>query len=83
VRIVHLADAHVARGGSRYLPGVDLVARFEAALASVRGLDPRPDHVVLGGDILDEPSPDYGLLARLAGSLDVPVHLCLGNHDTL
>jgi 3',5'-cyclic AMP phosphodiesterase CpdA len=83
VRIVHLADAHVARGGSRYLPGVDLVDRFAAALAAVSRLDPRPDHVVLGGDILDEPSPDYGLLAQMVEGMAWPAHLCPGNHDSV
>ncbi len=83
MRIVHLADAHVSKQGSPRLPGVDLASRLAAAFDAAARLDPAPDHVVLGGDMLDEPSPDYGLLGRVAGAAAGRVHLCLGNHDNL
>lgn len=83
-RIVHLSDAHIASEGKPYLPGVDLAARCARAVTVVRGLDPAPGLIVLGGDMLDEgPSPDYGRLSDLLAGAPSPVHLCLGNHDSL
>jgi 3',5'-cyclic-AMP phosphodiesterase len=83
-RIVHLSDAHVSSEGKEYLPGVDLAARCSRALSVVRTLDPSPGLIVLGGDMLDEgPSPDYGRLSALVAGAPCPVHLCLGNHDSL
>jgi 3',5'-cyclic-AMP phosphodiesterase len=74
----------VARAASRYLPGVDLRARLAAALAAGRALDPPPDLWVLGGDMMDDgPEPDYRSLGDLCAGLGAPVHLCLGNHDSL
>jgi 3',5'-cyclic AMP phosphodiesterase CpdA len=84
MRIVHLSDAHISREGKPYLPGVDLGARCRTAVRAVCALQPGPDLVVLGGDMLDEgPSPDYRALAGMLEGIAAPVHLCLGNHDSL
>jgi len=84
MRIVHLSDAHVSKLGKPYLPGVDLEARCRAAIRACRALAPAADLVILGGDMLDDgPSPDYRTLAGMLEGIEVPVHLCLGNHDSL
>ena len=84
MRIVHLSDAHISREGKPYLPGVDLGARCRTAVRTVCALQPGPGLVVLGGDMLDEgPSPDYRALAGMLEGIGAPVHLCLGNHDSL
>jgi 3',5'-cyclic AMP phosphodiesterase CpdA len=84
MRIVHLSDAHISREGKPYLPGVDLGARCRTAVRAVCALQPGPDLVVLGGDMLDDgPSPDYGALRAMLEGIAAPVHLCLGNHDSL
>jgi len=84
MRIVHLSDAHISREGKPYLPGVDLGARCRTAVRVSGALQPGADLVVLGGDMLDDgPSPDYRTLAGVLEGLVAPVHLCLGNHDSL
>ena len=84
MRIVHLSDAHVSRESKPYLPGVDLGARCRKAVRACAALQPAADLVMLGGDMLDDgPTPDYRTLAGLLEGLAAPVHLCLGNHDSL
>lgn len=84
MRIVHLSDPHISKEGKPYLPGVDLAARCRQAVRAVLSLQPGPDLVVLGGDMLDEdPSPDYCALPAMLEGIAAPVHLCLGNHDSL
>jgi 3',5'-cyclic-AMP phosphodiesterase len=84
MRIVHLSDSHVSKEGKPYLPGVDLADRCRSAVRVCGALKPGADLVILGGDMLDDgPSPDYRALAGMLDGIAAPVHLCLGNHDSL
>jgi Icc protein len=84
MRIVHLSDAHVSKREKPYLPGVDLEARCRTAVRVCNSLQPGADLVVLGGDMLDDgPLPDYRTLEGMLQGIAAPVHLCLGNHDSL
>ena len=56
--------------------------RYERALDAARAL--RPDFVVMGGDMTDDPESDEQLaeLRRLTGRLDgIPMRWVAGNHD--
>jgi 3',5'-cyclic-AMP phosphodiesterase len=76
--IAHLSDPHITTGplGGRPAEGL------RAALARAAGLDPRPDAVVVTGDLTDHGRPDeYEALREVIGEVPIPVHLALGNHD--
>jgi len=80
--IAHLSDPHVRPDGVLYQGVVDSNAQFAAAIAHVNALDPRPDLVLLTGDLVDHGRADeYAMLARLLAPLDVPVLAIPGNHD--
>jgi Icc protein len=76
--LAHLSDTHLTTGALAGRPA----ERFHRALARVRALDPRPDCVVLTGDLADHGEPaEYEAALALLGGLDIPVHAVPGNHD--
>lgn len=80
--IAQLSDPHVRPPGVLYQGVVDSNAMFAAAVAHVASLVPRPDIVLLSGDLVDEGSPDeYANLRRLLEPLSMPVLVIPGNHD--
>lgn len=80
--IAHLSDPHVRPKGELYQGVVDSNAQFAAAIAHVNRLDPRPDLVLLTGDLVDHGHVDeYEMLARLLAVLKIPVLAIPGNHD--
>lgn len=80
--IAHLSDPHVRPDGVLYHGIVDSNAQFAAAIAHVNALDPRPDLVVLSGDLVDHgQAEEYDKLVRLLAPLAVPVLAIPGNHD--
>ena len=82
VLIAQLSDLHVRPDGELYQGVVDSNAMFVSAVAHVNALDPRPDLVLLSGDLVDKGDPtEYAMLRRLLWALDVPVLVIPGNHD--
>jgi len=80
--IAQLSDPHVRPDGELYQGVVDSNAQFAAAIAHVNALDPRPDLVLLSGDLVDHGHADeYAMLTRLLASLEVPMLAIPGNHD--
>lgn len=78
MRIAHLSDLHLARGPLAAGPAAGLAAALGRALA----LEPRPDCVVITGDLADTGHPDeYAALRDILRKCPVPVHLLPGNHD--
>ncbi|MCA9040652.1 MAG: metallophosphoesterase [Planctomycetaceae bacterium] len=82
-RFVHLTDIHVQpeRGGS---------AGMTKCLQAVEALDPKPDFILTGGDLIyDAGGPEYNRGNQLfqlykhiiADHTGVPVYHCVGNHD--
>jgi 3',5'-cyclic AMP phosphodiesterase CpdA len=81
-RFVHMTDMHVQ-------PELDGEKGLRAAIKAVNRLDPRPDLVITGGDlVMDALGQPYERADRLfnmfdecCGELKMPVHNCIGNHD--
>lgn len=82
MRLLQLSDPHVRRPGDPLSGRVETLPFFQQALARVERLAPRPDLVVITGDIVDLGLPEEYALARAAlAKLTIPVLLLPGNHD--
>ena len=80
--IAQLSDLHLTRPGVFFNGTCDGWARFSNALASIAELIPKPDCLVISGDIADR--PDTGVYERFRAMLDaspIPVFAFPGNHD--
>jgi 3',5'-cyclic-AMP phosphodiesterase len=74
--IVQLSDIHVREDD----PGP--AERLRSALRSVSALLPRPDALLLSGDLVDLPSPGaYAQVRSMVEEMGLPVHALPGNHD--
>jgi len=79
---VHLTDPHVQPelGGGEGL---------RQCLAKINALNPRPDFVITGGDLImdalhveeSRAALEWKLFGECLGTLELPVHHVIGNHD--
>ena len=82
--LAHLTDLHVRPPGLPAYRVVETTMLAERALRAVAALRPRPDAVVISGDLTDCGLPaEYALLNRLLRRhlADFPVYVIPGNHD--
>lgn len=80
--LAQITDLHVTTEGSpfdlRYRTG----AQLARAVEHLCRLDPRPDAVLVTGDLVNEGSPsEYARLAQLLEPLPMPWYAVPGNHD--
>jgi len=80
--IAQLSDPHVRPEGVLYQDVVDSNAMFARAIAHLNELDPRPDLVLLSGDLVDKgEAAEYAQLRKLLAGLAMPALVIPGNHD--
>lgn len=80
--IAHLTDLHVVAPPALCYGMVDTRAFLARAVRRLNTLSPRPDLVVLTGDLVDEPTTEaYECLRGLLAAIDLPLVLLPGNHD--
>jgi 3',5'-cyclic AMP phosphodiesterase CpdA len=80
--IAHLSDPHLRPKGVLYQGLVDSNAMFEDAIRHLNSLSPRPDVVIMSGDLVDEGSPEEYAFARgLLAEIREPLLMIPGNHD--
>jgi 3',5'-cyclic-AMP phosphodiesterase len=83
VFIAQISDLHIKRPGSLAYGRVDTAAALERCVAALNELRPKPDLVVISGDLADTPSAEeYAHLKRLLEPLDLPFVGIPGNHDS-
>lgn len=74
--LAQLSDLHLRPGD----PGPD--DKLERAVAVVAAMDPRPDALLVTGDIADVPAPEvYARARELLGLAGLPLLAITGNHD--
>ncbi len=82
--LAHLSDLHVRPPGVRAYGVVETTMLAERALRVIAGLRPRPDAVVISGDLTDcGLVTEYQVLAPMLRRYleGVPVYVVPGNHD--
>ncbi len=80
--IAQITDPHIRAKGRPAYRKVDTVAGLRACVAHINALDPRPDVVVMSGDLTDYGTPDEYAFARpLLDELSMPYFIVPGNHD--
>jgi Icc protein len=81
--IVQLSDLHICDDGVLYKGVVSSNDMAVAAIATINGLDPQPDLVVLTGDVVEDGTAgQYENARRILARLDAPLVMIPGNHDS-
>jgi 3',5'-cyclic-AMP phosphodiesterase len=83
VLIAQISDLHIKPPGSLAYGKVDTAAALERCVAALNEFAPRPDLVVISGDLADTPTAEeYDHLKRLLAPLKLPFVGIPGNHDS-
>jgi predicted MPP superfamily phosphohydrolase len=80
--IAQLSDPHIGVPGTLLYGRVDTADFLARAVAEINRLEPRPDIVVLTGDLVAVgETPEYDHLCRILAPLPMPLFVIPGNHD--
>ncbi|KEY60342.1 phosphodiesterase [Serratia sp. DD3] len=80
--IAHLSDLHIKAGGRLSYKKVDTLGALYAAISKLNRLIPKPDIVVISGDLVDFGRDDeYHTLRQALSTLRIPFYVVPGNHD--
>jgi len=80
--LAQVTDTHIKLPGKLAYRRVDTAAHLARAVAALVALEPRPDLVVLTGDLVDFGTPEeYAHLKALLAPLPMRYLLMPGNHD--
>ena len=80
--IAQMSDLHVTSDGRDVCGVIPTNMMTERAVTAILRLSPRPDLVVISGDLTEHGHPqDYAALAALLARLPMPVYAVPGNHD--
>lgn len=80
--LAHISDLHIKRPGALAYRRVDTAAHLTRCVARLNALEPRPDAVLVTGDLTDFGDDDeYAHLKALLAPLAMPYYLLVGNHD--
>lgn len=83
--LAQLSDPHITAPGTQLYNRVDTTRHLREAVATLMALTPRPDVVVLTGDLVDRGSAsEYSHLRELLQPITgagVPLYVIPGNHD--
>lgn len=80
--LAQISDLHIKRPGALAYRRVDTAAYLARCVAALNALQPRPDAVIVTGDLVDQGDPEqYAHLKTLLAPLAIPYFLLVGNHD--
>jgi 3',5'-cyclic-AMP phosphodiesterase len=81
--IAQVSDLHVKRPGELAYGRVDTAAAARRLVAALEAFAPRPDIVVISGDLVDGgTAEEYAHLLELLAPLTIPLLVTPGNHDS-
>jgi 3',5'-cyclic-AMP phosphodiesterase len=82
ILIAQISDLHIKPPGELAYGRVDTAAALMRCVDVLNRFQPRPDLVVISGDLVDKPSPEaYDHLNTLLASLEISFVAIPGNHD--
>jgi Icc protein len=82
ILIAQISDLHIKPRGALAYGRVDTAAALSRCVAALNDFRPRPDLVVISGDLADTPSAEeYDYLNELLAPLQLPFIGIPGNHD--
>jgi 3',5'-cyclic AMP phosphodiesterase CpdA len=82
VIIAQISDLHIKAPGTLAYGRVDTARALERCVATLNQFTPKPDLVVISGDLVDTPgAEEYAHLKRLLGPLNIAFAGIPGNHD--
>jgi len=80
--LAQISDLHIKRPGGLAYRRVDTAAYLARCVAALNALVPRPDAVIITGDLVDQGDPQqYEHLKTLLAPLELPYFQLVGNHD--
>jgi 3',5'-cyclic-AMP phosphodiesterase len=80
--IAQITDLHIKPPGELVCGRIDSAAALARCVEALNRFSPRPDFVVISGDLVDAPSPQaYEHLTGLLKPLQIPFAAIPGNHD--
>lgn len=80
--LAQITDCHIRLPGKLLYGALDTAPYLERAVAALNALDPRPDLVLLTGDLVDAGDPaEYARLREILSALTLPFRMIPGNHD--
>ncbi|MFX1736749.1 phosphodiesterase [Paraburkholderia sp. A1RI_3L] len=80
--LAQISDLHIKRPGALAYRRVDTAASLARCIARLNALVPRPDAVLVTGDLVDlGTAEEYRHLRSLFDTLELPWYLLVGNHD--
>ncbi|MGL4976095.1 MAG: phosphodiesterase [Bosea sp. (in: a-proteobacteria)] len=80
--IAQITDLHIKRPGELAYGKIDTASALKRMVETLEALRPRPDIVVVSGDLVDAGTPEeYAHLLELLAPLTLPLLVCPGNHD--
>ena len=81
--IAQISDLHIKQPGELAYRRVDTAAALTRCVETLNKFAPRPDLVVISGDLVDTQLPgEYDHLKTLLAPLDIPFAAVPGNHDS-
>ena len=82
ILIAQISDLHIKRPGELAYNRVDTASALKCCVTELNRFTPRPDLVVISGDLCDTPAPEeYEHLLSLLAPLQIPFVATCGNHD--
>ncbi|SDM86658.1 3',5'-cyclic AMP phosphodiesterase CpdA [Franzmannia pantelleriensis] len=80
--IAQISDPHIKAGGRLSYRQVDTAGALRQAVAKLERLAPRPQLLLISGDLVDFGRPDeYAALREILAGSSLPTYLIPGNHD--
>jgi len=80
--IAQITGMHVMAAGQMAFGCIDVNANLAATLLRLATHDPRPDIVLVTGDMtFDGEANEHAALADIMAECDIPFYVMLGNHD--